>query len=472
MRQTLTLTLTLTCPELPPSPPHTPHTHNLSCQQVINVMKRFSDKIERASIDEVYIDVTALVDDRLRRSGDFSDGGGLEWSESHVAEGAALNPSSEHDIRLIMGAKVCKEIRDAIKAETEYEMSAGISHNKLLSKLASAMNKPNKQTIVPASAVPSLMSTLEYKQINGLGGKLGDRLVQLFPGLKTALDLQGVPREDLVRGLGEKTAGWLQQLCRGDCDSDVKPNLLPKSLNACKSFPASELGAVKKWLLILAEELSDRILEDHEDFGRTPRLLVLHARSSKTYEQHSSQGPMPAKWAKERLFEHAMRLFEKIQGECLPCSRLALGAAGFVAEERNMKKLETFFSAAGEAEEARPAGRRAAIGTAGGEAPSREAGGGKRSRALDAWVERAAPAEAGPAEGESTIEGAPGEAEWSVDRATLQEINRQRYLLDMISKGKGTPGGGVGAPGGAAKRKKPAAGQSSLSNFFTRRPAS
>ena len=45
--------------------------------------------------------------------------------------------------------------------------------------------------------------------------------------------------------------------CRGAVDDPVVPNLLVKSLNACKSFPASELGAVKKWLLILAEELSD-----------------------------------------------------------------------------------------------------------------------------------------------------------------------------------------------------------------------
>lgn len=38
-----------------------------------------------------------------------------------------------------------------------FTFSAGIASNKLLAKLASAMNKPNLQTVVPSSAVPALM---------------------------------------------------------------------------------------------------------------------------------------------------------------------------------------------------------------------------------------------------------------------------------------------------------------------------
>ena len=41
--------------------------------------------------------------------------------------------------------------------KTKWLAAAGISHNKLLAKLASAMNKPNKQTIVPTHALTGLM---------------------------------------------------------------------------------------------------------------------------------------------------------------------------------------------------------------------------------------------------------------------------------------------------------------------------
>jgi len=40
-------------------------------------------------------------------------------------------------------------MRKAVWDELGYRASAGISHNKTLAKLASAMNKPNAQTVVP-----------------------------------------------------------------------------------------------------------------------------------------------------------------------------------------------------------------------------------------------------------------------------------------------------------------------------------
>jgi nucleotidyltransferase/DNA polymerase involved in DNA repair len=45
---------------------------------------------------------------------------------------------SEYDIRLYLTALLSKEIRDKIKAETSYNASAGISHNKTLAKIGSS----------------------------------------------------------------------------------------------------------------------------------------------------------------------------------------------------------------------------------------------------------------------------------------------------------------------------------------------
>lgn len=83
-------------------------------------------------------------------------------------------------------AEIISELRLAIWNELSYTCSAGIAHNKTLAKIASAMNKPNRQTIIPMAAVPDLMETLPMKKIRYLGGKLGAELESL--GIESAGD--------------------------------------------------------------------------------------------------------------------------------------------------------------------------------------------------------------------------------------------------------------------------------------------
>lgn len=67
---------------------------------------------------------------------------------------------------------LCQNIRDAIYTETKYKCSAGISFNKMLAKLASATNKPNKQTIILECMLPECISNISIKKIRGFGGKV------------------------------------------------------------------------------------------------------------------------------------------------------------------------------------------------------------------------------------------------------------------------------------------------------------
>ena len=48
---------------------------------------------------------------------------------------------------------------------------------------------------------------------------------------------------------------------------------------AAKSFEAiSDMTAVERWIMILAEELSERMIADNKLFNRRPRSLHLHYR--------------------------------------------------------------------------------------------------------------------------------------------------------------------------------------------------
>uniref|UniRef100_H3ATL3 DNA polymerase eta n=1 Tax=Latimeria chalumnae TaxID=7897 RepID=H3ATL3_LATCH len=124
--------------------------------EVIEVMSRFAI-IERASIDEAYMDLTSSVRERLARmqgqpigaealsktfvegfpqAGDEETGqegearrqqGVVEWLEQLPSHTAPYCP----ELQLTLGAVIVEEMRAAVEAETGFRCSAGISHNKV-----------------------------------------------------------------------------------------------------------------------------------------------------------------------------------------------------------------------------------------------------------------------------------------------------------------------------------------------------
>jgi DNA polymerase eta len=142
-------------------------------KEVMKVMCEFSECVERASIDEAYLDLTKVVDDRLKQfvesgvsfkeyfnSSKFSStfvcgyepsSSGLEtWldesipyensdgfgSDDHLIDDGVEDYASDgkqfsNALRLAMGAVIIEEMRKAIYERTEYRCSAGISHNKV-----------------------------------------------------------------------------------------------------------------------------------------------------------------------------------------------------------------------------------------------------------------------------------------------------------------------------------------------------
>ena len=94
-------------------------------------------------------------------------------------------------------------------------MSGGISHTKAVAKLASARNKPDKQTVVPRRAVPLMMRAVPLRDLKGLGGKEGARVAEALPDVQTLGDLAAVPLQDLVAIFGRERANWLHRSSQG-----------------------------------------------------------------------------------------------------------------------------------------------------------------------------------------------------------------------------------------------------------------
>uniref|UniRef100_A0A8C5I5X9 DNA polymerase eta n=1 Tax=Gouania willdenowi TaxID=441366 RepID=A0A8C5I5X9_GOUWI len=275
--------------------------------EVIEVMSRFA-VIERASIDEAYMDLTAAVQQRLKdmsvnridpsllkttyiqgypqssselepHTEDLRSRGLHQWLASLTP--SSLGEQSSAGLQLTVGAFIVEEMRAAVEEQTGFRCSAGISHNKVLAKLACGLNKPNRQTILPLASVTELFNSLPIGKIRNLGGKLGSSITETL-GVENMGDLTRFSQAQLELHFGDKTGRWLYDLCRGIEFEAVKPRQLPKSIGCSKNFPGKTSLATKEevqfWLHQLALELEERLTKDRDVNGRVAKSLTVGVR--------------------------------------------------------------------------------------------------------------------------------------------------------------------------------------------------
>jgi len=351
--------------------------------------------VERASVDEAYVDVTREVDAILSKNSNNSNDIAATLITAGMEASGFVRPlrpeASVSDARLALGAEACRRARAAVFAKTGYTMSGGIAHNKMLAKLASARNKPNKQTVVSRSAVSEMLENLPMRSIKGLGGKLGERVERALVERFAEKDAEGASRSAAQRqarsgtgrgssyeggftaaslrflfsnarnrnrmgenGLDDKTFAWLERVSRGEDADSVVANVRDgaKSVTAFKSFkPVFEKARAHTWLKVLALELAERLAEDRRRFSRTPRTVRLEWRAEpnaralpprESFETRSKTFAFPAdatnalgvgnntSRAGEALTHAATRVFDALGPEAtLPCTRVGLAASDF-----------------------------------------------------------------------------------------------------------------------------------------------
>ncbi|KAK3593446.1 hypothetical protein CHS0354_020211 [Potamilus streckersoni] len=269
--------------------------------EVIEVLSKFSGCVERASIDEAYIDLTAEVEERLKSLKSWGitpdklpntyivgydkakeDQNMAEVRSKGVSDWLEIILDNEdmniHEIRLAVGGIIAEEMRAAVFAETGFRCSAGIAHNKMLAKLVCGLYKPNKQTILPHTAVAPLFQTLPVGKVRNLGGKLGQSLTEQL-GVEFMGDLCKFTEKELQQHYGDKTGSWLYEVCRGFEHDPVQARQLPKSIGCSKTFRGKECLDTKEkvyfWLSELSKEVEERLMKDKETNKRTAKSLTV-----------------------------------------------------------------------------------------------------------------------------------------------------------------------------------------------------
>ena len=151
--------------------------------------------IENRGIDEIYIDLTDIAEDT---------------------------------------ELLARRLKQAVRDATGLSCSIGVSHCKLIAKIASDLQKPDGLSIVMAEDIPARIWPLAANKINGVGPKATLKLEQL--GINTIGELAAQPRDFLIARFGRSYGAWLHEAAHGRDERPVVTESEPKSISRETTF--------------------------------------------------------------------------------------------------------------------------------------------------------------------------------------------------------------------------------------------
>ncbi|SDX58504.1 DNA polymerase IV [Roseicitreum antarcticum] len=207
--------------------------------QIRAIFAEFTDLIEPLSLDEAYLDV------------------------------------SENRQGVTLATDVARQVRARIRTETGLSASAGISYCKFLAKIASDINKPDGQAVIPPRRGADFVAALPVAKFHGVGPATAARMERL--GIQTGADLRAKEAAFLRAHFG-KSGRWYYDIARGIDNRPVQPHRRRKSIGTEDTFAVDILthDAARDHVIRLAAKVwqqgNARVLH-----GRTVTLKVKYA---------------------------------------------------------------------------------------------------------------------------------------------------------------------------------------------------
>ncbi len=172
---------------------------------------------------------------------------------------------------------VAQEIRNTVKRATGLSCSVGVTPNKLLSKIASELDKPDGLTVLTQAEVPTRIWPLPVRRINGIGPKAGARLADL--GIRTIADLAARDRAFLTEHFGRSYGRWLHDAAHGVDDRHLVTHSEPVSMSRETTFDR-DLHAVRDRaeLTRIFTQLAEQVATDLQRKGYAGRTIGIKLR--------------------------------------------------------------------------------------------------------------------------------------------------------------------------------------------------
>ena len=209
-------------------------------EQVMALARELSPLVEPLSLDEAYVDLSAVHDDL--------------------------------DVAAV--TSIAQEFRAAVRARTGLTVSVGVGGSKLVAKIASDLRKPDALVVVPPPEQAALLAPLSVRKMPGVGAVTGDRLVRA--GLRTIGDLAAADEGELVRMLGKAHGSGLLAFARGLDPRPVVAEREAKSVSAEETF-ATDLTD-RRDLAERARRMAERVAARLTSSGVSGRTITIKVR--------------------------------------------------------------------------------------------------------------------------------------------------------------------------------------------------
>jgi len=220
-------------------------------KEISRLLECYSDRVEEASVDEFYLDLTGVnVNDAL---------------------------------------KLSRDIKEKIKRRFNITGSIGIGPNRMVSKLASKLSKPDGLLAVSRENIPILFENLPIQKIAGIGPRITAKLNGL--GVYTCGQLSKFPRELLTSYFGVYGL-WLYSVSRGEDSSFVSAGNADIQKSIGHSITVSRdlytRDDVSAYILMLSEMVGKRLRRDNL-MARVVRITIRY----RDLEMFSKQKTLP-----------------------------------------------------------------------------------------------------------------------------------------------------------------------------------
>ncbi|MEK6593318.1 MAG: DNA polymerase IV, partial [Pseudomonadota bacterium] len=215
-----------------------------------DAVRALAPQIEDRGIDEIYIDLSDLV-----MTG-AAEGAPDPWAR---ARGAAV------------------DLQRAVREATGLSCSIGVTPNKLLSKIASELEKPGGITLLRETDIATRIWPLPVRKINGIGPKADARLETL--GIRTIGELAQADAALLAEHFGKSYGAWMHEAAHGRDERPVVTFSEPKSISRETTFE-NDLHPVRdrERLSRIFTDLCVKVAADLQRKGYAGRTIGLKLR--------------------------------------------------------------------------------------------------------------------------------------------------------------------------------------------------
>ena len=236
---------------------------------VTEIIEETVPVVEKASIDEHYIDMTGM------------DSFFGSW-------------------------KLGQELRRRIIKETGLPISLGFSVNKTVSKIATGEAKPCGERRVEKGTEKGFLAPLSIRKIPGIGEKTYPLLRNM--GISQIRTLQEMDALTLRRVLGQNGV-VIWNKANGVDNSEVIPFHQNKSISKEHTFDQDTIDMVqlRKIMLSMADELAFDLRRD----GRLTSCVTVKIRYS-NFDTHTMQAKLPYTASERLISEKVLELFNKL----------------------------------------------------------------------------------------------------------------------------------------------------------------